>query len=905
MKNDLTRLITRSSLSSIGWLFLSFFLCCFFSIQLSFAEAVEKIQYVSGHKNHVDGVLVPDPSPGTVPVVDNPLIDFQIDGRTSQFSLSESANGTASFSSTISAIEEGKHSALLRSNNPDNSFKDSKQVLFIYDVTPPNLQLVFPESSAISKNLLSFLVEFSDEGSGIASQLEEIEVTATINGVPATIETVEKDNKRYFLIDYQGKTGVEGDSTYQLYLSLKDRAGNEATLEERFKTEKLYQETITEQKTCLSPSSETFTFEATTRQDFDFPITNRLSPVLFSAQSRPDTVEIAITTEDELDPAIVNAVTITTDHPDLALKRLPASAHYPVRYEIVQKNIVSSLDALAYLSVEYPRILSAQYEWECIADGTQMEASLQSITASPEQNSFRIPVILYWKISRNFETKSVQEPDGSYLIEYLTWTEPDSKLLDTAASYLTFRNSAYFFDHQDNIFISRAPVEKEGFYNFQVTLASAVGTWTHNGSPVGQEDHEILFDLGAPEIELFHYNNEDSQLEAIFSDQGTPVEDLQITVTIDGFGKRDFKTEPLENGKTILISPFPLPPSIANAHVSITDLAQNIAEKECRIFGIPPEKPEDGTASVSEYALKKKDPNSEDDNTAEGYQVLSMLSGGLSVVRQCPVEQIVAVSDYYITDREKLTSRKHTGYYPYRSYRYSGGRSSQLLHSRSTEIQAPVVEIINPATGEHDWVPASSIARKDRTYQVYSFDLCQNAIKDVLAPEIRDITFNPQDNSLSATISDHGRPASQVHTSLTVGVSVPRQFNAPTYLEHEYTPAHEPVISVSPSLSAPGMPNYSIKKNILESLEVYVVNQRFQRVGSGRSNDDDNSGTPAERAELLSAIDPFIAYKESQIAATELPFDNGHGLSGALRAMLPVPPLVIGENYEITISARD
>ena len=136
MKNDLTRLITRSSLSSIGWLFLSFFLCCFFSIQLCFAEAVEKIQYVSGHKNHVDGVLVPDPSPGTVPVVDNPLIDFQIDGRTSQFSLSESANGTASFSSTISAIEEGKHSALLRSNNPDNSFKDSKQVLFIYDVTP-------------------------------------------------------------------------------------------------------------------------------------------------------------------------------------------------------------------------------------------------------------------------------------------------------------------------------------------------------------------------------------------------------------------------------------------------------------------------------------------------------------------------------------------------------------------------------------------------------------------------------------------------------------------------------------------------------------------------------------------------------------------------------------------------
>ncbi len=835
MKNNLVRLITISILSSTGWLFLSFFLCCFFSIQLSFAEAPEKIQYVSGHNNRVSGVLVPDPSPGTVPVVDNPLIDFQIDGRTSHFSLSESANGTASFSSTISAIEEGKHSALLRSNNPDSSLKDSKQVLFIYDSTPPNLELVFPESAAISRNLLSFLVEFSDEGSGIASQLEEIEVTATVNGVPATIETVENDNKRYFLINYQGKTGVQGDRDYQLFLSLKDRAGNEATLEERFKTEELYQETITEEKTCLSPSNETFSFQATTKQDFSFPITNRLSPVIFSSQKRSDTIEIAITTEEELDPAIVSAVTLTTNHPDLALKRLPGSANYPVRYEIVQKSVVRSLDALTYLSVEYPRFLSAEYEWECLADGTQMEASLENITASSERDSFRIPVILYWKNSRSFETKSVEEPDGSYFFEYLTWTEPGSQLLDTAASYLTFRNSAYFFDHQDNIFISRAPVEKEGFYNFQLTLASAAGTWTHNGSPIGTEEHEILFDLGAPEIEVFQYNSEEHQLEAVFSDRGTPLEDLQISVTINGFGKRDFKIEQLENGKTRLASPFPLPPSITDAHLSIIDLAQNSAEKECRIFGVPPDKPEDGTASVSEYVLQEKLPDPEDSGTAKGYQVLSSLSGGLSVVRQCPVEQIVAVSDYYISDREKLTSRKHTSYYPYRSYKYSGGRSSTLLHSRSTEFQAPVVEIINPATGEHDWVTASSITRKDRTYQVYSFELCQNAIKDVLAPEIRDITFNPQDNRLSATISDHGRPASQVNTSLTVGVSVPRQFNAPTYVEHEYTPEQEPVISVSPSLSAPGMPNYSIKKKILESLSVYAVDKRFQRVGTGRS----------------------------------------------------------------------
>ncbi len=362
------------------------------------------------------------------------------------------------------------------------------------------------------------------------------------------------------MINYQGKTGVQGGRDYQLYLTLKDRAGNEATLEDQFKTEELYQETITEKKTCLSPSDETFSFEATTRQDFSFPITNRLSPVIFSAQKRSGTVEIAITTEEHLDPAVLQAVTITADHPELALKRLPASPNYPVRYQVEQKSIVSSLDALAYLSVEYPSILAAEYEWQCSDDGTQMEPSLQEISGSAERDSFKIPVILYWKNSRLFETKPIEDADGSYYLEYSTWTDPGSLFLDSAASYLTFQNSAYFFDHSDNTFTSRAPVEKEGFYNFQIALASAAGTWTHNGSSFGQEEHEIHFDLGPPEIEAFQYNIEEQQLEALFSDRGTPVDDLQISITVDGFGKRDFMIEQLgrwknQTGLTITAAP--------------------------------------------------------------------------------------------------------------------------------------------------------------------------------------------------------------------------------------------------------------------------------------------------------------------------------------------------------------
>ncbi len=84
-----------------------------------------------------------------------------------------------------------------------------------------------------------------------------------------------------------------------------------------------------------------------------------------------------------------------------------------MRYELEQRSVVRSLDGLSYLTVEYPRLLSAEYEWECSADGTQMESSLANISASVDRTSFQVPVILYWKNSRSFETNSVQGPDGS------------------------------------------------------------------------------------------------------------------------------------------------------------------------------------------------------------------------------------------------------------------------------------------------------------------------------------------------------------------------------------------------------------------------------------------------------------------------------------------------------------
>ncbi len=306
---------------------------------------------------------------------------------------------------------------------------------------------------------------------------------------------------------------------------------------------------------------------------------------------------------------------------------------------------------------------------------------------------------------------------------------------------------------------------------------------------------------------------------------------------------------------------------------------------------------------MSDYSLKEKTSNPEYANTGPGYTVLSSLSGGLSVIRSCPVEQILVVSDYIITNREDLSSRRTKHYYPYRSYR-AGGGSDNPLHSTSIQLQSPLIEIIDPASGEPVMVAASSRSRDHKTYELFSFELCRNAIQDVLAPEIRSITFNPSDNKLSATISDHGRPASQVKTDVSVSVGIPAGFGMPVSVEHQYTAEREPVISVSPSLSAPGMPAYSIKQKIINSLEVQRVDQRLAKIPGGASKSSKGFSS-ADLAEFLQAVDAFIASIAKQQSANPLPFEDGHGKTGTLAATVPMPPLVIGEKYDLTISARD
>ena len=314
---------------------------CLLFIHDSNAEEVEQIQYITEQDRSVQGILTPDPAPGVVPTSNNDYVKFRIDDKESGVSLSGSGGGQASVSKQLPSIAEGRHSAILSTLKTDLGVKDSKQLLFIYDTIPPELEVVFPETSRISSNNISFIIEYSDEGSGFPALKEDLELTATINGIDAYVKTVRKDNKSFLLIDFDGTEGPQDGKNYSLNIKLKDRAGNEATLSKTFSTPEDISEIEEARLICEDDEeNKTWYYTVTSRENKSFPILSRLAAVYFTRDVRKRVIEISVGHIDSDDVQLADMISVTSSHPVVQVKRLTGSRS-KARFEITQTEEVS------------------------------------------------------------------------------------------------------------------------------------------------------------------------------------------------------------------------------------------------------------------------------------------------------------------------------------------------------------------------------------------------------------------------------------------------------------------------------------------------------------------------------------------------------------------------------------
>lgn len=892
------------------------FVFCLLFINISYSEEIERIQYITDKDKSVEGVLTPDPAPGVVPTSNNDYVKFKIDDNTSSISLSGSGGGNASVSKQLPSLTEGRHSATLTTLEPDRNIKDNKQLLFIYDTTPPELTLINPESSQLSEYNISFVVEFSDEGSGFPSQVKDLEASASVNGIESSFNVLQKEGKTYLLIDYKGTEIPQNGATYSLSVTLKDRAGNEANLKNTFTTSTEYYREEWKDLVCDyyhkdEHKIDYWTFNTQRQEVISFPLSSRFRAISFSNQKNTTTLEFSISLKEASTPEILDSISISSGHPAVKVKRL-STTDSSVKYEITQTEVVSLIETFTYLTVEYPKLLIWDYEWECPShEGEEIEIPEPEYSVSPERESFTIPIVMYWQGEKFYEINSTIEPDGFFYVNYLAWSASKVAPLDIAASYLTLGNNSYFFNTIEDKFRASAPIAKEGLYNFNVTIASKNGVWRPTGTDLMIEDHDIFVNLGAPEIKAFIYNGLDETLEAIFADVGTPIDDLQIDLSVTNYGKRAFNLERISGGMVKLTSPFPKPMSVVEASLSIKDLAGNTAWANFQIFGIPPEPYDTENPNVTKFSVKESPPkenklNAKSDGVSSG--VLSSLSGGLSLYRNCAKDKVLACvdTDVYSQGLRRYTGSSIISYYPYYAIAEDGRMSAPLLYmDLSKEDYIPL--FYNGKTGKYKHV--SGVLRGNHRYWVYAFGTCENEVRDTLAPEIKSITFNPTDGKLTAIISDHGMPASHIRAGLSVSPEIPRGGSKSYALESTYTPEQATSVKPRQSLTGYGRSSYSIQNDILNSLVVYEVNSRLSpKSGYNRIYPD---ATKEQKLKFVPVIGPYLEYlKELKAAEPRKPYEiaptkEGYGLYGTFESTIPIPPLAFGEVFAVTITAAD
>lgn len=218
----------------LGILLLSLCFVLFSSTSVTLAKPNEGIVYV-GKEATIKATLTPDPSIGIVPTTSKEYTSFKIDSNTHSFELSAAESGNAKLTGNFNGIGEGRHEAITATLTPAKTIKDKKQLLFIYDVTPPEITIdpSTPYGTILPGQSIS--LRYVEKGSGIDTIDKNAIISATINGksVPYTIIEESGDTGKILIV----LTSSYSAEQFNVSLILRDRAGNEGQFERSFNIE--------------------------------------------------------------------------------------------------------------------------------------------------------------------------------------------------------------------------------------------------------------------------------------------------------------------------------------------------------------------------------------------------------------------------------------------------------------------------------------------------------------------------------------------------------------------------------------------------------------------------------------------------------------------------------------------
>lgn len=787
------------------------------------AEEINEVQYINSN-DKIEASLIPDPIQGIIPTKNNQYVTLEVDSKNHNYTLTSATSGNAKLSGKVTEIDEGKHSATLTTLTEHKSIKDSKQLLFIYDKTPPIVNLHESLSTSVVIGYSPIVLSYSDKESGVDRTNNNGVVLAQVNGKDVTL--VMND-----LEDGTGEIHLSSPkydrtkSSFTLKLKVVDRAGNEQVIQKKFQSEPEIQ------RKEVSCDGDRWWW--LNEDDLGVRIVSR--PVQLS-DSKEVQLELKTTNYLGNHPRLMRKVwdefELTSNDPTIKISKV--SFDSSIENSVIFKIRASGLsNPTSTLILYYPKSFNGNKKQEdCQETNENMDwDDFISPSVSFLKQEISIPVGVYNSASISSEVK--QDGYNIGLIANLLCNSIDNTCFDTKTSWFEVDNKKYWFDESG---YSRADAF-EGKHVARVAIGSKDGVWKNNksntnisyseDSRVAIQTHLMNVVYDPPRIRNFKHNRLKRVLTAEITDQGTPLQNLKIEMGSDQHPTILFVFDAVTGQ---LSAPYPNAYSVEEISLRVTDNASQTTTATCQVFSAlededngadlvkPPVEVSifpgrryitgrswyGGNQSWREKSLRRfKDKSGDSKGTCwpSEFNYTNLESGpfatGLHKISQCIQNKTCenysyeiftygSYSPYFLVDSQgnrqigTLSENRVIGLVKERNQKTLSDCGVSSFDELKRKWNAGTLKI-PPGYGlsapPKKQYYTKNVYHKTRT--ILPPPKCETKYVDILTPVISNVKYDVNTGQISADIHDHGAPLSEISTKIVTGpASIRRYFDS-------------------------------------------------------------------------------------------------------------------------------
>jgi hypothetical protein len=561
-------------------------LCLFPPLRTALGDDGGPVQHLHSRTVVLSGGLVADSADGAVDLGADYRVALMIDQTPVPAEIARDGDHRLAVTARVPDLADGRHTTTLTVLGPNGPVGQSRR-LFVVDTSPPELAVILPAAGPINPAQRVFVAAAADDGVGLHPDPLQWRLSAEVNGVPAAARSGAGE-ARHLLFITASQDGWRPGQAVTVSVALQDRNGSRVATSRTYAAQPAPAAPETGTVTCTVAGGDgrPRTRQSVVPVSAVLPTRIRLSADrvrLSRGQSRQTlTIGLSTTAGQELPPGTTDGVRLVPASSQVAVARTEMSTDR-VGFDIRQ-TAPATADTLTHLTLVYPRDLVATYDSTC--DGSSARTQLTGLRPSGATGEITVPVTLEWVRTTGHRFFTLGDRVG-----FETMPLPAGRVQLSGSWFEAGGRSVWMTQSGDRCSAAIDAV-REGPLDCRAQVTLASGVWRPaadaaiaGDGPVRLFQGRVFVRRKPPRIDGFVYDPQTQALSALVSDDGTPLAELDIDLTLGDGAELPFT---LDRATGRLSAHFPMPEALVSARLAVVDLAGQSAEAICPILGVAP-----------------------------------------------------------------------------------------------------------------------------------------------------------------------------------------------------------------------------------------------------------------------------------------------------------------------------